>query len=220
VATTLVVDLIKRASELLYDDTNVRWTKEALLSWLNAAQKAIVLQKPDSHVVNEDFNCNGGTTKQSLPDNGLRLLEVVRNVTEDSTGEAISVVSRDVMDTTVPDWHSSTPTINIENYVFDERDPKHFYVYPAPDTDTLIEIIYSKAPGLIVVVDYNTDSQTITLDDVYENVILDYMLYRAYAKDAEYSKNGRQSLNHYNDFANAIGMKMKVDIINSPNEQS
>lgn len=219
-ATTLVVDLIKRASDILHDETNIRWTKTELLSWLNAAQKAIVLQKPDTHVVNETFVCEAGVSKQSLPDNGLRLLEVVRNVASDSSGEAISVISRDVMDTTVPGWHAATSSINIENYVFDERDPKHFYLYPPPNGEAEVEIIYSKAPDLIEITNFGTDSQAIDLDDVYENVILDYMLYRAYSKDADYAKNGQQSLQHYNDFANALGMKMKADIVTSPNAQS
>ncbi len=218
-ATTKVVDLIARAGELLHDPTYIKWTKSELLSWLNAAQKAIVLQKPDTYVVNEEFTCVSGETKQTLPSNGLRLLEVVRNLTDGSTGEAISIVSRSVMDTTVPNWHSSAATINLENYIFDERDPKHFYVYPVPDVDVVIEIIYSKAPDLISVTNYETDTQVIALDDVYENVILDYILYRAYSKDADYASNGRKAISHYNDFANAIGLKMKADIVSSPNAQ-
>jgi hypothetical protein len=218
-ATTVIIELIAQLSINLHDRNNIRWPRPELLTYFNSAQKAICRHKPDSYVVNEEFACEAEETRQVLPDGGIRLIEVVRNVAEDSQHEAISIISRDVMDTTVPDWHRSDPAINIENYVFDERDPKHFYLYPPPSTDAEIEIIYSKSPDDIVITDYDTDEQTITLDDVYAEVIMDYMAYRAHAKDSDYANNRRSSTGHYNDFANALGIKARVDIESSPNIQ-
>jgi hypothetical protein len=70
-----------------------------------------------------------------------------------------------------------------------------------------IEIIYSIAPSDITY----SSSVTISLDDIYANAILDYMLYRAYQKDSEYAGNADRSMMHYSSFANALGMKSRAD---------
>ena len=42
-ATVKVIDLIDRAEEILQDTTNVRWSQQTLLNYLNDAQREIVL---------------------------------------------------------------------------------------------------------------------------------------------------------------------------------
>ena len=75
-----------------------------------------------------------------------------------------------------------------------------------------IEIIYSIAPSDIT---YST-TVTITLDDIYANAILDYMLYRAYQKDSEYAGNAERSMMHYQSFANGLGIKTRADAATDP----
>jgi len=45
---------------------------------------------------------------------------------------------------------------------------------------------------------------TINLDDTYANPLLDYMLYRAYSKDAEQAGNAQRAMAHYQAMADAI----------------
>ena len=47
------------------------------------------------------------------------------------------------------------------------------------------------------------------LDDVYEGALLDYVLYRAYAKDAENPANMNRSTSHYQAFVSALGGKIQ-----------
>lgn len=56
----------------------------------------------------------------------------------------------------------------------------------------------------------------IKLDDIYANVILDYILYRAYSKDAEYAANATRASLHYQAFTSALGAKTQVDAGNDP----
>ncbi|MCK7581011.1 MAG: hypothetical protein MZV65_38935 [Chromatiales bacterium] len=56
----------------------------------------------------------------------------------------------------------------------------------------------------------------IKLDDIYANAILDYVLYRAYSKDAEYAANAQRAALHYQAFTNALGVKTQVDTNNDP----
>ena len=71
--------------------------------------------------------------------------------------------------------------------------------------------MYSSAPSDISISNFDTDTTTISLDDVYANCILDYMLYRAYQKDSEYAGNAERSLMHYQSFSNALGVKTQAD---------
>jgi hypothetical protein len=212
-ATTKVVDILDRATIILQDNTNVRFPNAELLKFFNDAQKEVVLHRPDANMVNTTMDLSNGS-KQTLPAAALRLVEVVRN----ENGRAVTLVERRILDETLPDWHNTTAGTNkIEHYVYDPADPKNFYVYPkgASGSHTL-EIVYSSAPAEIAITNFSTDTTTISLDDIYANCLLDYVLYRAYQKDSEYAGNAQRSMMHYQSFANALGVKTQADMATTP----
>lgn len=214
--TILVKDVFRRVSTTLQDTTKVRWTNEELLDWLNDAQLEIVLQRPDAKVVNQPFPCAANSTKQALPEAGLRLIDVVRNL--GGSEDPITLIGRETLDTTVPGWHKSAPTDDIENYVYDDRYPKYFYLYPRPTDGVSVEIAFSTAPEAVVVEDFSSNEEVIGLDDVYQNAIIDYMLYRCYAKETD-TQNMNLSAVRFNSFANSLGLKTKIDMRISPAAQ-
>lgn len=213
-ATTKVVDILGRASIILQDSTNVRFPNDELLKFFNDAQKEVVLHRPDANMQNvNNFSCVAGS-KQTIPTTGLRLVDVVRNV----GGRAITQVDRKILDETLPNWHETTAdaTRKIEHFIFDPADPKHFYVYPKATTAFDLEIVFSAAPSDISISDFSTDTNTISVDDVYANSLLDYILYRAYQKDSEFAGNAQRSMMHYQGFTNALGVKTQVDAAVTP----
>jgi hypothetical protein len=212
-ATIKVVDVLDRASIILQDSsTNVRYPKEELLKFFNDAQKEVVLHRPDANMVNEDFDCVVGS-KQSLPAAGLRLVDVVRN----KDGRAITQIDRRVLDQTLPDWHEVVAGTNkIEHFIYDSSAPKIFYVYPKATADFDLEIVYSAAPADIAISNFGTDTTVLSVDDVYANAILDYVLYRSYQKDSEYAGNSQRAIMHYQGFTNSLGIKTQADIAVTP----
>lgn len=213
-ATTKVVDILGRASIILQDATNVRFPNDELLKFFNDAQKEVVLHRPDANMQNvNNFTCVAGS-KQTIPTTGLRLVDVVRNV----GGRAITQVDRKILDETLPNWHETTAdsTRKIEHFIFDPADPKHFYVYPKATTAFQLEIVFSAAPSDISISNFNTDTTTISVDDVYANSLLDYILYRAYQKDSEFAGNAQRSMMHYQGFTNSLGVKTQVDAAVTP----
>ena len=78
-ATVKAVDLINRAEEILQDTTNVRWSQQTLLNYLNDAQREIVLFRPDANPVNAAFTMAANSAKQTLPSAALRLLSIYKN---------------------------------------------------------------------------------------------------------------------------------------------
>lgn len=193
--------VLQRVQDILQDTTGVRWPDTELLRYLNDAQHEVVLHKPDASSDNITMPLVSGT-RQRLPPGALRLLDVVRNV----AGPAVTLLGRGVLDAQRRNWHTQTPTSTIEHYLYDPRDPKTFYVYPPATATARLEVIVSTAPQVITNV--NGD---VWLDDIYINVLIDYVLYRAYSKDADFAANLDRALTHYQAFATALGIKTQGD---------
>lgn len=201
--------IVDRARHILQDTTTggTRWLDPELLRWLNDAQREVVLLKPNAYSAVEDVALASGS-KQALPASGLLLLSIVRN----TAGKAVRRVDRNIMDSENDSWHMDSATSDIEHYIFDEDSPETFWVYPPNDGAGSVEIIYSKAPE-----DVSDLANSITLNDIYSNVILDYLLYRAYSKDTDYAGNQQRAGNHYQAFNNSLGVKVQAEASSSPN---
>jgi len=87
-------------------------------------------------------------------------------------------------------------------------------VYPPQHaTAGQVEEVYSASPT-----DLSALTDTITLDDIYSGVLLDYILYRAYSKDADLSPSAPQrAVAHYNSFLSSLGAKGQIEQIINPN---
>jgi len=219
-AVTTVGTVIRNAKLVLQEVTaaGTRWTNEELIGWLNESYQAIVQIKPDASSINAPVSLVQGT-RQEIPQDGLRLIDVVRNTATASDKLGILVTTRRALDTTRRGWHADEQSVNIEQYVFDDQDPTRFYVYPPAAAGAEIELIYSSTPT-----PHNQDqglealrNEPLRLNDSYAPVITDYILYRAYSKDAEHAANLNRAQMHMQSYMSALGQKVEIDRYNSPN---
>jgi hypothetical protein len=216
--TITVNSIVAKAQILLHDTTGVRWTTEELVNWLNDGQREICLYKPNASVKNLVHQLIGGT-KQTIPSDGIQLIDIVRNMGTGGTtpGRAVRIVTREVLDAQLPGWHSSTASTEVIHYVFTSADPRNFYTFPpqpASGAKGQIEIIYATAP---------TDAlagSTITVDDIYQNVLLDYMMFRAYSKDSEYAANSGKATAHQNNYLASLTGKATSERSYNPNQNA
>lgn len=218
--TTTVQSVLDRVQQTLQDTAGIRWSEaNELIKWVNDAQREIALLKPDATSSNTTVTLVDGT-KQSIPSDGNRLLRVMRNMSAASSGDggrSIRLVARDVLDTQTPTWHDPAVTGEaahanvVKNYVYDEQDPKNFYVFPGVSGDVYIEIVYSKNPAVV------TASDNLGVDDIYANSVMNYVLYMAYMKESEVAGNAQRASSHYNLFTQAITGKAQIDTITTPN---
>lgn len=207
--------IVDKAELVLQDTSNVHWTEAELLGWLNDAQRQIVMLRPDASSTVAVITLVAGS-KQSLPSGALRLLEITRNMGNGSTpGEAVRLVDREALDAHLPTWHTAAQVATAKHYVYDERAPRTFYVYPPSNgTSSSVEAIYSVAPTDVAAV-----GNAITLDDIYENQLLDWILYRAFSKDAEVGSM-EKAMAHFSSFTSALGAKSGTDIAFGPGRNS
>lgn len=219
-----VSDITTRARILLNDQDGTRWLDNELVSWINDAQKLIALVRPDASVANSTVTLVAGT-KQTVPAGGFRLLDAIRNMAADGTtgGRSIRIVDREVLDSQDPMWHTTTQAGTIKHFIYDNRNPLAYYVYPPATAGTKIEIMYSVSPTEIV---YNagnvagTMNTDLTVADIYLESVLNYVMYRAYSKDAEFSQNPQLAAGYLQTVYSMLGIKTQKDVAFSPDLNS
>lgn len=210
--TILASAIISKASIVLQDVDNDRWSQAELLGWLNDGQRAIVIAMPELTATYGNITLVAGT-KQSLPGSAITLMGNMRNMGSDGNtpGRPVREVKRHVLDAQVPDWHTMTASASVRHYVYDNRNTKSFFVYPPATVGTKVEAQYAVSPT-----DVASTSSAITLDDVFEPVLLDYVLYRAFGKDIEVAGNGERSGTHLQAFTTWLSAKKNVDASTQP----
>ena len=217
--TITAQSVIRRCVETLQDNTSVRWPVAELVRYLNDGQREVVMYRPDSMVTNANLTLVAGS-RQALPANGAKLIEVIRNNSAASK-RAVRMVNREVLDAQSPGWHNITGVAEVLHFMYDPRDPKVFYVYPPATTAAALDIVYAAYPTDITEpadgATYDGVSGNISLPDIYGNALIDYILYRAYTKDSEYAGNASRATAHYSAFANALGIEMKATVNFQPN---
>ena len=215
-----VQSVIDRVQTVLQDTTGVRWPVVAeLVLWINDAQREVALLKPDASAANDTVTLATGT-KQTIPSGGNRLLKAVHNMSAASSGtgkRSVRLVDREVLDAQTPDWHDPTVsgdaahTTIVKHYIYDEANPRNFYVYPGVAGNAYLEIIYSANPVTVA------QSGSLSIPDIYANAIMNYVLYMAYMKDAEYAGNAQRASSHFQIFTAAVTGKGQIDAITNPN---
>lgn len=207
--------IIDKASVQLLDPTNARWTRSELLGWVNDGQRQIIIITPSATNKVATKKLDAGT-RQTIPSDGWALLELIRYMGPDGTkpGRAIRVTSRELIDSFNPDWHSECQTIMPKHYVFDQQDQTVFYVYPPNTGKGYVQLNYSPVP-----VDLTTENDTIVISDMFQTALLDYVLYRANSKDAEYAPGLQLAQGYLQTFMASMGVKSTAETTNSPNQQ-
>lgn len=214
------------AGRVLNDEDATRWTFPELAAWINEGVKAIALAKPSAVAQTVTISLSAGTW-QGLAADQLSLLRVTRNITAIGPprkgGRIIRMTTHAALDASAPDWHNPDKVPykkEVRQCVYDEDAPRSFYTYPGNDGNGIIEAVVSKLPTAIVasgdeslLASYDQD---VGLPDVYLPPLTDYALYRAFSKDETEGSPGA-AVRHYQAFAGAMGLKVKVAHSSNPN---
>ena len=108
--------ILSRVRNILQDNTGVRWTDGEMFDYLSDGQREIANLRPDATATHSNVQLTTGT-EQTIPTDGLRLIQVIRNMSgtaTDATGaRAISKVNIGVLNSEEPSLsliHISEPT--------------------------------------------------------------------------------------------------------------
>jgi hypothetical protein len=240
VGTIYASELFTEMDGVLLDSSKTRWTDAEKLRYLNAGQRQAVIFKPDVYTLSEVYKLAAGT-KQSVPDGTnafltptgatikecIQFLRLVRNmgITGLVAGPSITPIGMDFMDAYNPDWHSitlNTPSAVVKNSIYNEEDPRHFYVTPPQPAANqgYVEAVFSAAPDDIVAAAGPSYDVAITVSNVYKDILINYGLFRCYAKDAAMSPyNAARATEFWNLFVLGLDRKDLVRKEYSPNQK-
>lgn len=204
-----VIEFIRTVRTQLFDPgTGAGWTDREIVDYLNFAQRRICFVKPDTYVQQRVVALVLGTT-QTLPDDGIALLDVVGNGT---TGATVTQVNEELLKSANRFWRGATFDTTIENYAADPRNPRRYLVSPPAAIGTPLEIVYGAVPA-----DLSVSNQTVTLPlpTSFDPILMDGVLAQAYAKPGR-RQNPDKAAAHLSMFNNAIGIKDKMQMIVAP----
>lgn len=191
-----VKNLIDRISRDLIDLRNVRWSRPELIDFMNDAIAAIVIRRPDLSRATAVVATSSNTV--ALPADAYQILAVnhIDNV-------AATFVSINKLNQLYPDWRTTegAPVCWTRN----ELDETTLFLYPAPQAEVNVEVVYSRS---LKVTD---ESAAFPLSEVYEGVVADFVMYRAYSKDSLNPAEGQKAQLHLQAFATALGDKTATD---------
>lgn len=192
-------EIITQVRVLINDDNSLmpeRFSSTTLLGLVNQAVKRTSVVRPDLFIVDGNITPTADQVEQELPATVTRIMEVHRTV----GGGAIGEVDKETMDRSAPDWTteaSGTPV----NWMRHPRNPRRYFLYPAPSTGTQLSVEYIEVPS-----DYGL-SDTIGLPDSYKGAIVDCTVYLAEVVDNEHVETQRAK-SFYDSFMQTLGVDM------------
>lgn len=215
--TIPVQDIIDRVTDLLLDkdraDDQARWTDDELIRWLNDSRMAILTRRPAACSKTVVQTLVAGTL-QSLPDGGVMLLDVVRNMGTDGAtpGRSIRRTDRQNIDDNDMYWHKGRSSTEISQFTYDDRNPKEYFVFPPATAGTRVQIVHAAIPAAVTAL---TDNLDIGLE--YMDAPVNYVCYRAKSKDSEYA-NAAEAAGFYAAFNDVLGVNAQSQSTTSPNQ--
>lgn len=184
----------------LNDPDATTWSDSALIIALNQALLMLSLVRPDATSRIATIPLEEGS-RQLIPDDGVRLLRVVRNISATGAiGRAVRLVQQEDMDSMSPDWHNTSGLI-VKEYMFDSRSPEHFYIYPTVPAESKLEIEYSSYAEPVTELNV-TDA--LPVSPIFAQPVQELMLYKLLSGD---SVNGNSGNDHLRVAMELLGVK-------------
>lgn len=221
-----VLRLVSGALQDLEPGMEKRWPwtggatdRVGLLDFLNAAQRAIVMERPDSCAITEVIQLQAGM-RQTIPSKSIH------GATHDATGFCCLIRNMGDKAGTKPGraillspqsailaWQDPqnkrmlVRTGSIDNYAYDRAmNPYVYWVYPAVPTGRLyVEATYYAMPD-----DITAPTQALSIPDAYGQAMVHHILASIFSADSESSNSGKAQY-HMEWYQKIMATKLAVD---------
>lgn len=207
--TTSAQSIVLDAQTALQDIAGVRWPAPELVGYLNDGQQVISTQRPDQTAWTYPIVLAAGHV-HVLPAIYQALIDIPHN----AGGRMARITKTDMLqlDAVEPNWRSRQQSTEIKHFMHDMREPRVFQVYPPAVNGTVVNAVVSEYPAPVGTpggAAYTTVTGNISLPDHWKQALTHYVLFRSYAKDAEFGGNAELSASHLALFNAAIGSQLQ-----------
>lgn len=223
----LAREVMARARVILQDEDSIRWPLPELCDWLNDGMLELLRQAPSVFAETMTLPLATGA-RQALPAGVYRLLRPLSNAPTQQSDRAprvsITVADRAMLEAYVPDWQAERRRKQqVRHVMFDEADPRGFFVYPVNDGTGALLAVVARYPAKIAptgdagaLASYGA---ALPVDEPYAVALVDYVAYRAFSKDAQVAGAAQRAQAHYGLFGSAINVALGTDTNLSPNRK-
>ena len=214
--TVLASKIAGDCAKDLFDVGYTRFTLTDWLGWINDGQNEAAILKPDIYVVTRSVALIAGI-RQELADDETLLVRLVNNLGTDGQTEGLAITSADFNHFSLhnPAWPTLPTAATVEVYLFDEKDPRSFYVCPPQPSSNqgYVRRVACANPPIIADI-----GDPISIDDVYEPILREYAKWRAHTENAKHDASAKmEATTSWNMFVTGLGRKDLVEKAVSPN---
>jgi hypothetical protein len=216
--TVPVTDVLAEVRNLLIDTaTAPRWTDDELCDYIMDAERSVMAVNPAATARRYVLAMQVGS-RQPMAANVYTLLTVIRNcdVSGQHPGRAVRVAMREQLDAFNPNWHIDPPTDVVSSYIYDPSETA-FYVYPPNTGNGYLDVLYSQIPPRL---DPTDPAAALAVRDLYKTPVIDFTLYRAHSKDADYTGGLGVAGTFLQSFSQFMGVQTQKVLEFNPNMQS
>lgn len=197
---TLASTIVARCAGLLTDSGYKRWSEAELLDYLNEGLQAMVRRQPNLFATVADVTLVSGV-KQTLPSGGVVLVDIKKAF---AAGGAFYWVPRrvdlDALKLFAAKWPaSSSGPVRQWAYEPDVNPIVYWVDPPQPQPAYAVQIEYAVAPAPV------TSPDPLPTPPRYDDALVDYVLGRAYEKDATYAGQDGRAARHMKAFEEKTG---------------
>ena len=214
-ASVVIVAVAKLLNDYEPGYEHIRWTRQDLLDYLNDAQAQLYVHRPSAFARSEVLALRPGSLQGPLPD-GCQLQRVV--------GSGDGSRARKVDDGLLQAFAgfgckpgSAPMAYRVSGFSFNPEDATHFFVDPPVPDDGVVHsvtAICQQAPRIIVTADLDAalppppalPADQLDTPGVLRNVLIEWMLYRAYSVDMESPQSSTKQALHLQTFNALLGI--------------
>jgi len=181
----VVNDVVTEVRRLISDTrTPYRYSDAELVGYVNQTLKRMAIMRPDLFSYIGEMLCDTGTTLQSIPEDGIRVVEVFNVV----GGKSLVEVDRESLDQMYPQWANDAAK-PAQNWMRHPRNPTKFFIYPKAPANQYLTIEYAKTPAT-----YGLGDTVLLLSDSYFPTVVDGTVFLAESIDDEHVTSGRAKM--------------------------
>jgi len=193
---------------ILQDQAVDAYTEPDLIGFLNEALRATTNVKKDLYVVTGPIPLIPGIV-QELPEDGVELIDITHN--KDS-GQVCTQVDLDLLQETNRFWPQDDVTVTVENWAFNPKNPRHFYVTPpnAGGSGVAVEGLYGAVHPEIIV-----STEALVISSENQHLLVNFMLARCYSISSKRYDPTKEAY-YMNEWKQGVGLKSTAQLAVAP----
>lgn len=213
--TVAAAAIVLDAQTILFDPDGTRWPATELVKYLDLAQLKIVEARPDQYARIREVTLAVGF-RQRLDDDIYALLDIPNN----ATGQYKRITKTDMaqLDMVLPGWRKRAGTQEIVHFMHNLNEPRNFYVYPPAVATSKVEMLAAEYPPLLPTPGGPKASSVtgdIALGDKWRDALFNFVMFKAYLKDAEFGGNPALAAAYKDLFIQATGVELQTTTSNA-----